>query len=76
MAIWVDRMRPCKRKQNWPWDESCHLFSDRNVIELHNFAFLLGLKRHWFQAKVGFPHYDLTRRKREWAIRLGAGEHF
>ncbi len=34
----------------------------------------LGLKRTWFQSKPGKPwhdHYDLTRARRELAIRLG-----
>ena len=72
MAIWVDQMRPCRPNRNWRWCESCHLFSDGDIVELHKFARRLGLKRSWFQDRR--PHYDLTRRMRERAIRLGAKE--
>ncbi len=54
-----------------------HLWSD-DESELHSFALMLGLKRVWFQNKVGFPHYDVFGCKRDQAVRLGAVEvsHF
>ena len=34
----------------------------------------IGMKRAWFQAKPGFPHYDLVPTRRAAAIRAGAIE--
>jgi hypothetical protein len=49
-----------------------HLTADTKD-ELHEFAATLGLKRRWFQDKErGLWHYDVTARKRDQAIRLGA----
>ena len=42
------------------------------LIELHDFAGKLGLRRDWFQPHPSHPHYDLTARKRDAAMRLGA----
>jgi hypothetical protein len=56
------------------WNGGGHLQADV-VEELHQFAARLGLKRGWFQCRPGRPeldHYDLTRGKRELALRLGA----
>jgi hypothetical protein len=55
---------------------SCHLtvwpqtFAD--LMRLHDFAAQLGLKREWFQSHPTHPHYDLTRTRREDALKLGA----
>ena len=51
-----------------------HLQAD-TLDDLHAFAARLGLKREWFQSKPGRPdkdHYDLTRKRRDQAILLGA----
>jgi hypothetical protein len=56
------------------WTGGGHLQADSSE-ELHEFAARLGLKREWFQSRPGRPeldHYDLTRGKREQALRLGA----
>lgn len=55
------------------WTGGGHLQADTEE-ELHAFAAGLGLKREWFQSHVRpeLAHYDLTRPKREQAIRLGA----
>jgi hypothetical protein len=56
------------------WSGGGHLQAD-TADELHAFAARLGLKREWFQTRPGRPeldHYDLTRGKREQALRLGA----
>lgn len=56
------------------WTGGGHLQAD-DVDELHAFAARLGLKRAWFQTRPGRPemdHYDCTRSKREFALRLGA----
>jgi hypothetical protein len=50
---------------------SCHLSAD-TVEELHAFAARLGLRREWFQNHPKMPHYDLTKSRREQALRLGA----
>ena len=57
----------------------CHLFAD-TPDELHLFAIRLGLRRSYFQPGPprgdGTPspywHYDITTRKRQHALRLGA----
>jgi len=49
---------------------SCHLTAD-DIDELHAFARRLGLKRAWFQPRSS-PHYDLTPKRRERALELGA----
>ena len=40
--------------------DGIHLMSDESVIELHEFAARIGLKRCWFQNHSNHPHYDLT----------------
>lgn len=61
----------------WPgprgYNEWCHMVSTNNLVELHEFAERLGLKREWFQDKR-MPHYDLTASKRRLAVKLGAKE--
>jgi hypothetical protein len=75
MAICVDRLRRVKQSKNWPWPKACHLFDDENDVEaLHRFAGLLKLKPEWFQNRVGFPHYDITERRRMLAVAMGAKE--
>ena len=70
-----ERVKPGARRWGNQW---CHLFTDVDALdqkELHNFAEMLGLKRVWFQnhdARPQFWHYDLTKNKREKAIRMGA----
>lgn len=69
MSVYVDRLR------DWGWKlgPSCHLITDGENEELHEFAARLGLKKAWFQTD-GDPHYDLTAGKRALAVRLGAVE--
>jgi len=58
MTILVDEAR-------WPWRDTywCHLVSDAELEELHEFAGRLGCRRVGFQG----DHYDIAR-----AIELGA----
>jgi len=58
----------------WPYRGTlyCHMMTDGNISELHDFAMRLGLKRGWFQDKPSGAHYDLSQNKRFQAIRLGA----
>jgi Protein of unknown function (DUF4031) len=56
------------------WSGGGHMQAD-TLEELHLMADRLGLRRAWFQSKPRKPwhdHYDLTRRRRDIAIRLGA----
>jgi hypothetical protein len=50
-----------------------HMFAD-TTEELHAFAARLGMKRTWFQCppKASWDHYDITKSKRELALKLGA----
>ena len=73
--ICVDKIRKVKRSMTWHWTKACHLYDDNNDIDaLHKFARLLNLKPEWFQNRIDFPHYDLTERKRNLAIAMGATE--
>lgn len=72
MSVYVDDLFPANGPR-WPFGEACHMFADSEK-ELHAMAAELGLKRRWFQPRSRFPHYDLTRTKRELAVRLGAVE--
>jgi hypothetical protein len=56
------------------WTGGGHMQAD-TLDELHAMAVRLGLRRTWFQSRPGRPwhdHYDLTRSKRDQALRLGA----
>ena len=63
MAILVDDAR-------WPWRGTtwCHLVSDSDLAELHDFARQLGCRRVGFQG----DHYDIDVISREAAVELGA----
>ena len=63
MTILVDQAR-------WPWRDTlwCHLVSDDNLAELHEFAGRLGARRVGFQG----DHYDIDIDTRELAIHAGA----
>ena len=66
MAVYVDN-------ECIPWKGTywCHLVAD-SLLELHEFARLLGLRRSWFQEHSVYPHYDVTVRVRDKALLLGA----
>lgn len=53
----------------------CHMFSP-DVAELHSMAERIGMQHRWFQnpltMRVSWPHYDIDRSRRAFAIRLGA----
>lgn len=69
MAVYVDPVI----NYGWRLGPSCHLYAD-TVEELHAFAAKIGMRRSWFQDREGFPHYDLTEKRREAAVRMGAVE--
>ena len=78
MTVYVDNL------QNYPSEmmdrqtlrngtEWCHLYTDsKDLSELHDIASKIGMRRKWFQDRPGFPHYDLTPRRRPAAIKAGA----
>lgn len=72
MSVYVDEMQTCISSRKWPYSKACHLVAD-SVTELQEFAQLMPLHSSWFQSE-SVPHYDLTTRMRQRAIRLGAIE--
>lgn len=47
--IFIDRNTPCVPNAHWRWETVCHMWTDGDLEELHEFAESLGLKRAWFQ---------------------------
>ncbi len=64
--IYVDSLKWYNGKQ---W---CHMITDGNIQELHDFATKIEMKREWFQDHPRHPHYDLQPNKRALAISCGA----
>jgi hypothetical protein len=73
MAVYVDDA--FVHSTGWgKWQGGGHMMADTDD-ELHSFAAQLGLKRRWAQLYPERPwknHYDLTRSKRDMALRFGA----
>ena len=69
MAFYVDGLR---EHPGWKWP-SCHLTAD-SLQELLDVGASLGLKRRWMQrsALTKKLHFDITRKNRAAAIRMGA----
>ncbi len=77
MTIFVDElftMTPRTAQARQYGNRWCHLSTDENLEELHQFAEKLGLRRSYFQPHATLPHYDLTPAKRALAVKLGATE--
>lgn len=72
-AVYCDPLMQCLRHAGWKWSQSCHMFSD-DLEALHAFAYRIGLRREWFQARERVPHYDLNPRRREVAVIAGVVE--
>lgn len=52
---------------------SCHMFPDGSIDELVRFAVRIGMKEKWLQkGRRGLVHFDLTKSRREAAIKAGA----
>jgi len=68
MAVYVD-------ESQWPFGRMimCHMVAD-TLDELHEMAESIGIRRKWFQDKPRFPHYDISKSKREIAVSNGAME--
>lgn len=43
-----------------------------SLDELHLFAQQLGVPRRWFHRNASYPHYDITRELRDYALSRGA----
>jgi hypothetical protein len=79
-AVFVDALRE-ERSRTEPartagerWGHLwCHLWSD-DPEALHRMAEAVGMRREWFQDRIGFPHYDLSPTGRARALELGALE--
>jgi uncharacterized protein DUF4031 len=69
MAILVDELREYP-ETGLPFRHWCHMVSDMDFEELHEFAARLGIPRRRFQG----DHYDLPPFLRERAVALGAVE--
>lgn len=64
-------------ENGWRLGPNCHLFvAPQTSLEvLHDFADAIGMREKWFQNKPGkLPHYDLTAKRREYALTIGAIE--
>lgn len=77
MPVYVDQLRVYGGEDAprcFQFKPSCHMYAD-TLDELHALASRIGMRRSWFQNKPSLPHYDLTPRKRNLAIRAGAIIH-
>jgi hypothetical protein len=72
--IMVDELRVWSHARPPFHRGSCHLTTDGDLEDLHEFAARLGLRRAWFQRHRLAPHYDLTPEGRELAVGAGAVE--
>ena len=71
--IMVDELRKINLTLfGWGWDKGCHLTTNGDAEELHQFAKKIGLRRQWFQDHNIHPHYDLNENKRLVALAEGA----
>ena len=52
----------------------CHMVTDGDLEELHEFAMQIGLNRRRFQNHPRHPHYDLMASSRALAVACGAIE--
>ena len=51
----------------------CHMYSDKSPMELHEFAFIIGLKVEWFH-NGSSPYYYVSLSKKKLAKKTGAIE--
>ena len=75
MTIYIDELRDYHtiRGRGLPglW---CHMVTDGELEELHEFAMRLGIPARRFQNHPRHPHYDLMPSSRVLAVALGAVE--
>lgn len=72
LKAYAQRAQPGAERYFGNGKQSCHMFTDGDLEELHQFAARIGLRRSWFQNHATLPHYDLTPRRRRLAMRAGA----
>lgn len=69
MAVYIDGLGFTKNNIQY-----FHLYAD-TTNELHEFAAMIGLKRHWFEiSNKGLPHYDISSVQYYAAVNQGAIE--
>ena len=68
MSVFVD-------KPIWSYGrmKMCHMIADSEE-ELHTMADIIGVERKHYQSEARYPHYDISKSKRELAIQNGAIE--
>ena len=79
MTIYVDELKayaqhaqPGAERYFGSGKQSCHMWTDGEIEELHQFAERIGMRRAWFQKHPTLPHYDLTPSRRRLAVQNGA----
>ena len=70
MSVYVDGLRWWGFKVRGREAKTCHLTAD-TLHELYDFADRIGIPAGWIHAKPR-PHYDLTKKYRDAALRHGA----
>jgi ethanolamine utilization microcompartment shell protein EutS len=74
MSVYVDDIIGCLVADNWNWTRVAHLMADTEK-ELIAFGKRIGCKSEWLQhGRLGIPHFDVTIRMRDKAIKAGAIE--
>jgi hypothetical protein len=75
MAVYVDELRDYQALSGFgPPGLWCHMVTDGEIDELHQFAARLGAPRRAFQNHPRHPHYALPPYGRNLALALGAVE--
>lgn len=73
--LYVDRPRHYGWRLRGHAVANSHLITDEpDLVELHEMAERLGMKRAWFQDDPDRPHYDLTVQRHRAALELGVPE--
>lgn len=73
MTVYVDKLRHYGFKWRGRPCKTCHLTCSNSYI-LDKFAEIMGIDQKWLHVSKGIPHYDLTAKWRQLAIRKGAVE--
>lgn len=74
MTIFIDNLRINKDKELCESDIICHLCTDGNIEELHDFAsnILRFKNKQWFDNRSDRQHYDIDFNEALIALRNGA----
>jgi len=72
MSVYVDHAIGCLVANNWQWTRVAHLMADTET-ELIRFGKRIGCKPKWLMhSRTGVPHFDVTIRMRDKALKAGA----